>query len=117
MKNVCLIFIGTGYKSCFQSKIKIYDLCNNLIYKGYTYNGVLLTKLCEKKIYKIVATLENKETIFVFRVDKRRSYYFVFNRILMERSILLKNKTFSLTDVYYKNLPIERGELILWQNQ
>ena len=37
--NIVLKCIGTSYNNYYQSKVKIYDNCNNLIHNEFSYNG------------------------------------------------------------------------------
>ena len=103
-----LKFYGLGYNDINQANIKIYNK-NSLIYCGKTYNNELIINLKECNIYKLIATSENEIITAYFYVSNRYEYYFVFN------SIIYNPITFLLTDYYYDNLPIERGELILWK--
>ena len=41
MKEVKIKFLGLGYNEFYQAYVEIYDLDNNLIYEGCTYNGLL----------------------------------------------------------------------------
>ena len=109
MKNVKLKFYGLGYNEYFQATICIYD-DNKLIYDGQTYNGLLCICLGQNKKYKIIAKSLNEALIRYIYVDNIDNYYFFFNRSLINTMPI----TFTLKDYYY-NLPIERGELILWQ--
>ena len=110
MKDITLIFIGTGYKDKYQAYIEIYDINNNLIYKDYTYNGYITICLKTNTYYKIKAILDNDVLNGVIYTNQIK-YKFIFNRSYIPINIT----TFILTDYNYKNLPIEKGELILWQ--
>ena len=113
MKKIKIKFFGLGYKNNNQANILIYDECN-LIYSGQTYNGELEINLNRNKIYRICAYVEDEMIDGVIYTNKD-IHCFSFNRSLIKvqegRPI-----TFILTDYYY-NLPIEKGELILWQEQ
>lgn len=118
MKNVCLRFIGTGYKSFCQADVKIYDSNDCLIAVGTTYNGCLNVSLCINEVYYVVATTTHEKLFASFRVRENRcDYRFVFNSAFVREPVLSETIIFSLTDAYYPNMPIERGRLILWQNQ
>lgn len=67
--------------------------------------------LIENAIYKIVAK-SNNETLVTFIYINKDNYIFSFKSSIYGRTI-----TFLLTDYYYSNLRIERGEIILWQKQ
>ncbi len=110
MKNVYLKFYGLGYNSSFQAFVRVYDNMNNLIYEGLTYDGILNIYLKIGATYKVVATFLNETLIKGLYINRNDTYIFMF-----EHSMLKNNSiTFLLTDYYY-NLPIERGELLLWQ--
>ena len=110
MNEITLIFIGTGYKERYQSYIEIYDLNNKLIYEGYTYNGCISICLKNNTYYKIKAILDNDILNGVIYTNQT-IYKFIFNRSYIPINIT----TFIVTDYNYNNLPIEKGELILWQ--
>ena len=107
--NINMIFIGTGYKDIYQAYIKIYDINNNLITECYTYNGCINICLNKNSYYKIIARLDNDILNGVIYTNQTL-YKFIFNR-----SYISNITTFILTDYNYYNLPIEKGELILWQ--
>lgn len=108
--NINLIFIGTGYNDRFQAYIKIYDINNNLIYEGYTYNGCINICLNKNNYYKIIATLDNDILNGVIYTNQT-IYKFIFNRSYIS---IPNITTFILTDYNYNNLPIEKGEINLW---
>lgn len=114
MKKVKLKFYGLGYKGLYQADVLIYDDCGNLIYKGKTYNNEIILKLKCKKVYKLIAISCGDIIKVLFYVKTNCQYFFSFKRA----QINLDNYTsitFLLTDYYYNNLPIERGEIVLWQ--
>ena len=110
MKKIKLIFIGLGYNNYNQACINIYDCNNKLIYKGITYNNEIELCLEECDVYKIVAISNSIKLVTSFFVNNNSRY--IFNLNINNNPI-----TFILTDLNYKNLPIERGELLLWQKQ
>ena len=107
-----LKFIGTGYNDHYQAKIKIYKN-NQKIFEGTTNNGKIKVDLKENHIYKIEATMLNEKIKTYLYVTKRCTYTFIFTHALYNNT---RTITISLVDLYY-NLPIEKGEIILWQNQ
>lgn len=106
-----LKFIGAGYSNNYQVKIKIYEK-NKLILKCTTYNGEIKVPLEENKIYKIKTQFQNQIKNITLYVSKQCKYVFILPTAIINRRTI----TFTLVDEYY-NLPIERGEIILWQNQ
>ena len=111
IKKVILKFIGTGIKDKYQACVNIYDTCGNKIHENKTYNGKLVLNLEENTVYKLVAKSYNEEIRTAFYVtEKRKKYIFFFNRSIVRRTI-----TFLLTDANYYNLPIEKGDMFLWQ--
>lgn len=110
MKKIKLIFLGLGYNSFNQACINIYDCNNKLIFEGKTYNNEIKLCLEECNVYKIVAISNSTKLVTSFIVNNNSKYKFNLN-------ISNNPITLILTDFYYENLPIERGELLLWQNQ
>ena len=107
--NIKIIkFIGTGYNNHYQAHIKILNK-NILVYEGITYNGEINICLEEGIIYKIEVYFIKKEIYYLY-ISKNKKYTFVLD------NALYKTITISLVDFYY-NLPIEKGEMILWQRQ
>ena len=110
MKEITLKFIGTGYKNMYQVKIKLYDLNDNLVYEGTTYNGKINICLRFNCYYKLKIYTCNETVNNVLYVNKNNDIYtYILNRAYMK-----KITTFILKDYNY-NLPIEKGEIILWQ--
>ena len=108
MKKIKLIFIGLGFNN--KTYISIYDCNNNLIFEGVTCNNQIDLCLEECNAYRIVVISNNIKLVTSFFVNNNSRYKFNLN-------ISNNPITFILTDFYYKNLPIERGELLLWQKQ
>ena len=106
--EVEFIFKGLGINNKNQANILLYDEFNNLIYDGQTYNGIL--NICLKKgLYKLIANTCN-ERIEKYIYINNNKYVFYFKRSIINNNSI----TLILTDYYY-NLPIEKGELIIWQ--
>lgn len=104
-------FIGAGYKNNYQVKVEIYDK-NKKIFEGTTYNGIIKIDLKENKIYKLKAIFLNETINTNIYITKKCKYTFIFTHIIFNPETI----TISLVDLYY-NLPIERGEMTLWQKQ
>ena len=110
--NITLNFLGLGYNNINQADVLIYDEFNNLVYNKKTYNNKLNICLKKNKVYRVVAFSLNDRISTSIYINNN-NYCFRFNRsIINENSDSI---TFLLTDYYYDNLPIERGEIILWQ--
>ena len=102
MKKIKIKFNRDAY-------ICIYNYDNDLIFNGNTYNNEIELCLEECNVYKIIATSNYQRLVTSFFINNNDIYRFGFNTF--NNTI-----TFLLTDYYY-NLPIERGELLLWQRQ
>ena len=105
---VNIYFNSLGIKNNYQAYVQIIYL-NKLIYEGNTYNGCLKVMLKPNRVYTLKAYFYGEIIIKSFYVKNNDCYTFNFNHGLFNNII------FRLTDYYYNNLPIERGELILWQ--
>ena len=110
MKRIKLEFLGLGYNNYNQACIDIYDCNNNLIFEGITFNNEIVLCLYDCNVYKLVALSNNTRLVTSFFVNNTSKYIF-------DLSINNNPITFKLKDSYYENLPIERGELLLWQKQ
>lgn len=106
-------FLNVGYNNNYQVYVKIYDEFNNIIFNDWTYNGEINLYLNNNKIYKIEANFLNERIKQYFYTNKR-NYIFLFKHSFLSNRI--RTITFSLKDYYY-NLPIMKGEIILWKNQ
>ncbi len=114
MKRIKIIFSGVGCSSRYQVFVKIYDVNNILVFSGYTHKGFIIAELEVGEVYSIIATSYNDKLSGSFYLSKNKDkYYFVLPSSIHEDN--LNTITFLLTDYNYDNLPIERGELILWQ--
>ena len=102
MKEVTFKIIGIGSIA----NITIYDNNKSIIYDTKIYNGKIKLCLKENNSYLLVVRAKNRVLKRVICIDKKTNkFVFCFyNRII----------TFLLKDYYY-NLPIMKGELILWQ--
>ena len=117
MKKIIIEFIGLGLKEEYQAHVILYDNCYNIIYNGYTYNGCITVILNTNQAYKLKAVSLGDCISTIFYVnDKICEYKFIFNRSIYENNND-QTITFLLTDYNYNNLPIEKGELILWPSQ
>ena len=112
MKKIRLKFYGLGYSNINQALVYIYDMNNNLICENMTYNNELEICIKECSMYKLIAKSNYEILNTYFYVNENNEYFFNF-----ESSIYARPITFLLTDYYYSNLKIERGEITLWQRQ
>ncbi|MBE6158113.1 MAG: hypothetical protein E7160_04925 [Firmicutes bacterium] len=110
MKCIVLKFYGLGLEHYAQASINIYDSCGRLIYSGDTYNGSISLFLDEDNCYKLEANSLGRYISVWFYVGKN-DYCYKFN---FDSTYNQNNIAFLLTDYYY-GLPIQRGNLILWQ--
>ena len=116
--SVELIFLGLGCNNYYQANIEIYD-GNCLVLNKKTYNGRLKVYLkCNKKYRIITSNGLNTINNNLYIIPNIRKYYYVFSNMYYINSSQSSNKiTFLLSDANYINLPIEKGEMILWQKQ
>ena len=115
MKNIKLKFYGLGYNNNYQADILVYDINNNIVYEGKTYNSEIIICLEKNRVYKLVANSLGDIICTIFYIGNNCEYNFAFNRAINTNIRKDSSITFLLTDYYYNNLPIERGEIILWQ--
>ena len=116
-KEITIIVNGAGYIDFYQPKITIYDINNNCFYDDYTYNGLLKIVLKSNNFYHVKINLFSETIngiIYVNNFDDK--YIFSFNHALINNNAS-NIITFLLTDSNYAYLPIESGEVILWQKQ
>ena len=113
MKEVKLKFNGLGYKDMCQADVVIYDDCNNVVFEGKTYNGYINVCLKKNEVYKVNAYFLGQRIIAAFYVLNDSNYSFSFNSCLNRNNG--RTITFLLTDLFYDNMPIEEGNLLLWQ--
>lgn len=114
MKKIILKFLGLGYNDVFQAKVKIYNDKKQCIKSGKTYNGKISVFLEENQVYTLVAISKNEVINKRFYIDKNQyTYCFYFPRSIVNNNNII---TFRLTDFYYKDLPIEKGEMIFGKN-
>ena len=92
--------------------IKIYD-DDHFICKTNTYCGKTIVCL-NNGIYRLEIILKGK---IYYRYIYVRDEVDIYDIILFGTYIVNNTRTitFLLTDSYYDNLPIERGNLTLWQ--
>ena len=114
IKKVILKFIGTGINDIMQACVNIYHN-NDLICSKETYNGQLEMLLEENKVYRIFARTSKDIINGAFYVNTNYKYVFIFNSSIYRNNI--RTITFLLTDANYNNLPIQEGEMFIWQNQ
>ena len=114
MKKLNIRFIGTGYNNYYQANVKIFDMNNKLVYKGCTFNGRIDVCLKENCCYKLNAALNNQIINAVLIVGKECNYEYIFYNCCLNEKSNTEEITFLLTDYYYNNLPIERGNLLIY---
>ena len=113
MKNVTIRLLGVG-NSIFQPEVVIYDDSGCIVYSGCAYNGMVHVMLCCNKCYKVVVKSCLAQCITIIYIGKPTVYSINLNSCCqINRRII----TFLLSDENYSNLPIEKGQVILWQRQ
>ena len=112
IKNIILKFIGVGLKDSYQAYVKVYDQDNNIIYSGYTYDGEISLLVTINNIYRVEAFFYKEVINTSIYICNLNTYCFIFNHAKYKKNNTI---TFLLTDYYYKNLKIEKGEILLWQ--
>ena len=112
MKEILLKYIGAGYNNEYQLEINIYDLNNNLVYSGTTYNGSINVCLRTNQYYKVQANANNEILNSVIYVNCTRDIY---TFVLTSSYMVINNITTFILKDYNYNLPIEKGEIILWK--
>ena len=112
--NINIKFLNVGYNNFYQVNLRIIDENNNIIFEGKTYNGMINICLIPYKKYKMIANFFNERLEQYFYVCNN-NYIFSFNNSI-NKNYNSRTITFLLNDYYY-NLPIEKGEILLWQNQ
>ncbi len=105
--NITLKFINI---ICCSTIIKIFDENDNLLYEKETNNGMIKVYLKRNKGYKLIVRNGNQILMTSFYVDCINKFVFSLN------SIVNNSVTFLLTDYYYDNLPIMKGEILLGKN-
>ena len=113
IKKISIKFIGAGYKNNNQVKVKIYDTYNNLVFQGNTYDSKLSVSLKTNNVYIVKARFINEKTCIPIYTSND-NFTFILNHNIISNSEQSGTVTFLLTDYYY-NLPIEKGEILLWQ--
>ena len=106
MQNTTFNLLGVGYSNFYQAKVQIYHQ-NCLIDEGFTHNGKITFCLEKNKAYKVISTLLNKRVVTIIYVNNN-NYTINLNEYNNNRKRVI---TFLLTDFYYENLKIEKGEL------
>ena len=112
MKNVLLLFNGTGFNDCMQANVQIYDLCGNKICESNTYNGKLMVGLKINNFYVVKANVLGNVISNTIYINDCNKFCFSFPWVFIKN---MRTITFVLTDSYYFNLPIGEGEILLWQ--
>lgn len=107
MRNIKIIFPELGLGSSYQAKVFMKEKETEWSIETKTYNKEIDICLKDNTVYYLYAISYLGIIELYFYVDcKRDKYYFQFlNNII----------TFQVTDFYYKNLPIKKGEIILWR--
>src|SRR5574344_261718 len=113
--NIKCIICDTLNRYSFE--IKIYDDCNHLLVNKCTNKfGVLSVKLFKKGLYKII--IKTKCFLYpnyickkIFINKTNNQFTFNFNQCIHKTHPII----ITIVDKYYKNLPLLKGEIHLWQ--
>ena len=111
MKHVTIKLLGVG-NFLYQPEVCIYDEYGSLAYSGYAYNGMVQVSLCCNRCYRIIAKCCLAQTTAVIYIGRNDIYGINMNTCCQNEENII---TFTLSDANYSNLPIEKGEVILWQ--
>ena len=115
LKNIC--FKLTGVSLYMKKIIKIYDLDGHIVYDkvvcNNSFNVCLKTHCC----YKIIIKTKYDYLCKTIYVKNQNCIYLFFDNALFIYNQNSNRITFYLTDYNYENLPIEKGEMIIWQKQ
>lgn len=114
MKEVNIKFYGVGYNRAYQASVVIYDDSNRKVFNGVTYNGEIKVCLRKEPVYRLVSSFMNDCIDTNIYIGNNCCYCFRFRNSIIVENNDSNQVTFFLTDYYYDNLPIERGEIILW---
>lgn len=97
----------------FNYYVKIYDESGNLISEGYTQNNVyLFNNECNNGLYRLEVINKCISPYFISLCFIPIDCLYVY---FTTSTTTTNSSTFYLTDKNYIGLPIERGELYLWQ--
>ena len=115
INRVELIFFGLGVDNCYQANVKIYD-GDCLIINKQTFNGRLQVCLNTNKKYLLEAVSPFGRMIRCISIlPNYDRYYFGFSNAYISENRTSNVITLLLSDANYNNLPITKGEMILWQ--
>lgn len=109
----CILVDSINYINYY---IWIYNNKNELIDEGFSNNGNFCFNSFNNQIFKIIIKPESsscKICKYIY-IDSKKD-----NKLCFKFKSKVKNKcliTINLTDQNYKGLPIEKGEIFLWQN-
>ena len=109
MRKIVIQFMGMGVCDKCQAKVTVFDLNGCKVTSGYTKCGRFVFCGKDRVFYKIKYTI-NGITNFKTIYANSNYYPIMYQGIISSRPI-----AFLLTDDYYANLPIKKGEMMLWQ--
>jgi hypothetical protein len=104
-------FAGLGIENEYQAYVKVYD-GDELVFEGFTVNGEVCLHLKKNKVYRVWAKFFD-EVINTSIYTSDCDYVLFFEHSILEPPLEPQTVTFLLRDFYY-DIPIERGEIILW---
>lgn len=111
MIDIIIKIVGLGIGNEAQGSLFLTDYENKQFYKEKTYDGMVKFSLKANCLYKLIIISCQGRRVISFYVDRKRKCY----RFNIFDNIFTRKIIFQLTDANYKDLPIEKGEIILWQ--
>ena len=110
MKKIIIRIIGLNCIDLNKTIIKIYNSNKKVVYKGITRNGIVSLSLNNNEVYKIcIFSSTNIISTSILVTSDYNEY------IILANNNEYYKTTFLLTDANYLGLPIEKGEITLWQ--
>ena len=112
--KIVIKFVGVGVGDNYQARVKVLDSCKRIVFDGFSSNGVLVLCLNEGEYYFLEACCLGEiinKTFYVNGINKE--YVFAFGYAMICGSNNSRSITFLLSDYYYNNLPIEKGEILV----
>lgn len=116
MKQINIKCIATDSIDILKYHIWIYNLKDKLVYEGSSKCGNIFFTPPHNGVFKLVIQFKNSSCrickMIYIHSNMNPTFCFKFQKkTKMKHSI-----TFHVTDHHYRGLPIEKGEIFIWQN-